>query len=146
MNKSIHILIPIRPVPMSTKIIRMANGRPKVMKSTKSLVWQNQAKPFINKAFAGKDIIDEPVGIEIFYYFAPPKSWPKEKKRLALAGKIRPTSKTTQGDVDNLTKGFLDSLVAGGHLKDDSLVVSLFAAKYYAPEERTEAKVVGEES
>ncbi|KKM17768.1 hypothetical protein LCGC14_1672420 [marine sediment metagenome] len=128
---------------MSTKIIRLKNGRPKIIKATKSLVWQNQAKPFINKAFAGNDTIDEAVGIEIFYYFAPPKSWSKEKKRDALAGKIRPTSKTTQGDLDNITKNFLDALVAGGHLKDDSLVVSLFAAKYYAPEERTEAKVVG---
>lgn len=137
----ISFVIPIRPQPMATKIIRLANGRPKVMKTKKSLTWQANAALFIDQALAGMDVIDEPVEIQALYYFAPSQSWSKKKKSAALSGKLRPTTKTVTGDIDNLTKNILDALVTNGHLKDDSLVVSLFAAKYYSNEERTEVRI-----
>jgi len=73
--------------------------------------------------------IDQPVAMVVTAYFSVPKSWPKQKRADALAGKIRPTSKP---DVDNIQKIYMDGLVDGGAMQDDASVVESHSYKYYA--------------
>lgn len=67
-----------------------------------------------------------------------PKSTSKKRRKLKNERKIRPIVKP---DIDNYTKGILDSL-NGVVWKDDSQVVSLIANKYYSDNPRVEIEVI----
>lgn len=66
-----------------------------------------------------------------------PKSTSKKRRGLKNDRIIRPTVKP---DIDNYTKGILDSL-NGICYKDDSQIVSLIANKYYSDEPRVEIEI-----
>ncbi len=66
-----------------------------------------------------------------------PKSTSKKRRKLKNERVIRPIVKP---DIDNYTKGILDSL-NGIVWKDDSQVVSLIANKYYSDNPRVEIQI-----
>ena len=66
-----------------------------------------------------------------------PKSVSKKRRELKNERIIRPTVKP---DIDNYTKGILDSL-NGICWIDDSQIVSLIANKYYSDEPRVEIEI-----
>lgn len=72
---------------------------------------------------------ENPVRVYIQAHFGMPKSWSKKKKIESILR--RPTKKP---DVDNIAKVICDAL-NGIAYKDDSQIVELNVAKYYAPYE-----------
>ena len=67
--------------------------------------------------------IEEPCEIEILIITPRPKSLKKNK------GELVP--KATKPDLDNYVKSVLDAITGAGIWKDDNLVCSIKAAKYY---------------
>lgn len=65
--------------------------------------------------------------VQIFCYFAPPKSVSKKKRQQMLSNKINVTKKP---DCDNIAKIILDSLNKIAY-HDDSQVVNLYVSKQY---------------
>lgn len=80
--------------------------------------------------------IEGPLFVEILAVFDIPLSWGVNKKRLALGGKIFPTSKP---DIDNIMKCIdaLNNIV----WKDDSQIVSSKIDKRYGKSPRLEISV-----
>ena len=69
-----------------------------------------------------------PICVRVTAFFKPPASASKTTRADMITGKIRPTKKP---DIDNILKAALDGL--NGHAyKDDSQVVRIKAAKFYA--------------
>lgn len=78
----------------------------------------------------GTPLIEGPVSMAITAVFSIPKSLPKKKRELALAGKIRPVGRI---DVDNMAKLVMDSLHGILYL-NDNVVVDLRVRKVYGLE------------
>src|SRR5699024_4888088 len=78
-----------------------------------------------------------PLVVELDIYRQIPKSTSKKRRKLKNERVIRPIVKP---DIDNYTKGILDSL-NGIVWKDDSQVVSLIANKYYSDNPRVEIQI-----
>ena len=138
--KPILIIIPGRPVPMGRIIISAKGRRPGLKINMRSEVWQRTARLFVNQAYEGRGPIGGPVAAHFRFYFIPPKSWSKKKRQDALDGKIRPTSKTREGDSSNILKNAEDVLMPTV-IKDDSLIVDSSQSKHYDTEERVEIMV-----
>lgn len=68
------------------------------------------------------------LAVDIYVYFAMPKSFSIKKQKLALSGKIRPTVKP---DWDNISKNICDAL-NGIAYPDDKSIVEGSVHKYYA--------------
>ena len=89
--------------------------------------------------------IDKPCKIKIDCYIHTPASFTKTQKMLAEMKIIRPWVRC--GDIDNYSKSEMDALIGNkkrGHkgiMADDSLVVDLFARKYYSMTPRTEMQI-----
>jgi len=81
--------------------------------------------------------LDIPLYVTIVAFRSIPKAMSKKKVTQAMRGELRPTTKP---DIDNIVKGVKDAL-KGVIWRDDSLVVSLFAAKYYDEVPRVEVTV-----
>ncbi len=141
MTDYISFTIPGKPIPMARKVIRTRSGQPRIMITMRSQVWQKQARLLVRVAYDGKGPIEGPVAAHFRFYFLPPKSWSKKKRQDALDGKIRPTSKTREGDSSNILKNAEDVLMPTV-IKDDSLIVDSSQSKHYDTEERVEIEVL----
>jgi len=98
-------------------------------------VWKRQAQPFINQAFAGREPLAGPVGVDVQFSFKYPKSWSKKRK----AQTIYVTSRKL-GDLDRLLNLLYDALT-GIAYHDDSQVVKGSQGKFYSTEEGLEITV-----
>ena len=78
----------------------------------------------------GQPCLDGALWVRLGIAFAVPASWSKKKRAAALVGTIQPTGKP---DIDNLVKTIGDAL-NGILWRDDSQIVDLRAAKFYANE------------
>jgi len=78
-----------------------------------------------------------PVSVEIRIYKTVPKSFSGRKRRLALAGGMRPT---TRPDASNFCKGIEDAL-KGIIIRDDSQIVDLLVSKWYSENPRVEVTI-----
>jgi Holliday junction resolvase RusA-like endonuclease len=84
-------------------------------------------------AMKGREPFTGPVSVSILAYLGIPKSWPK--KRIADPDTWgRPTKKP---DADNLLKLVTDALNGIGY-KDDSQIVTVLCAKFWASNPRTD--------
>lgn len=94
---------------------------------TKTVLYERKiAKAY--KAEGGYKYLDGCyVRVLIRAYFPVPKSWPRRRKEMALAGDIRPSKKP---DVDNIIKIVLDGL-NGVAYEDDKQVVYAACKKMY---------------
>lgn len=72
-----------------------------------------------------------PVKISVSIVETPPKTWPVEKRQLALAGLILPT----RGDLDNQVKAITDGLNGVAYL-DDVQISRIDAERRYGPVDR----------
>ena len=74
-----------------------------------------------------------PLSLRVVFWFAAPRSWSRKKAAAAIAGDLRPASRSA-GDVDNLCKLLQDALQAAGYMEDDAQIVDLVASKRYGPD------------
>jgi len=89
------------------------------------------------EAWAGKPLQDGPVSLTVYFFFPIPRSWPREKRVLALNCELLPTVKP---DLDNCTKLVSDALT-GIVWKNDSQAIFIRVAKFYSDRPRTEIVV-----
>lgn len=75
-----------------------------------------------------------PVSLEIRIYKSIPKSFSGRKRKLAVIGGLRPTTKP---DVSNVCKGIEDA-IKGIIIRDDSQIVNLSVYKWYSENPRAE--------
>lgn len=81
------------------------------------------------------------LGVEIEIICQVPKSWSKNKKNLALIGRLFPTS----SDLDNCAKNFLDAMNRVVY-EDDRFINHLTVRREYGPEDKATVTVYGLES
>lgn len=70
-------------------------------------------------------------------YFEIPKSWPKWKRELAVAGQVAPTTKPDLDNIEKAVKDALNDIVWG----DDCQVIKSEKTKLYSEEPRIEVIV-----
>lgn len=80
------------------------------------------------RAAGGKYYGEKVLQVDINAFYQIPKAFSKVKRKAALNGDLRPTSKP---DLDNLCKVVLDALNGVAYC-DDRFVVSVAVNKYYA--------------
>ena len=76
----------------------------------------------------GRPLMDGPVALNLFMDCQVPASWSSKKQRMALDGKVYPTTKP---DADNVLKALCDGL-NGVAWRDDVQVVDVYMRKRYA--------------
>lgn len=112
----------------------VAKGRARSTKSgfhytpEKTIRYESTVALFGNQAMAGKDIIINPVNMELFIFMPIPGSWSKKKQERAHKGEIRPAIKP---DISNLLKSVEDGL-NGIIYKDDSQIIECSIKKFYS--------------
>ncbi|MDR3348819.1 MAG: RusA family crossover junction endodeoxyribonuclease [Acidaminococcales bacterium] len=124
----------------------VAQGRPRFARAGKAAVAYDPQKSrdfkflvrLVAAAHKPPELFAGPVSLCVLVYRQVPKSWGKKKTALALAGKIRPTTKP---DLDNYAKGVKDAL-NGIVWRDDSQVTDEFCQKRYAAAPRVDVEVV----
>lgn len=88
-----------------------------------SLKWQ------ATEAMAGRQPLDGPLAVRLFAMMPIPDSWPKKRRALALDGRLHPTVKP---DNDNIQKIVYDSLNKVVYLDDKQIVRALMVREYAA--------------
>lgn len=111
------VLMPIQPMPAP---------RPRVTRygTYNDPKYTNYKKAIALLAKQKFELSDNPIAMNINFYFEKPKSWSKKKRDIAYWHTSRP-------DIDNLQKGVKDAL-NGIAYKDDSQVCYVMATKCYA--------------
>lgn len=90
--------------------------------------WKKSVATLGKVAMRGRELFVVPVELLVVFLLPVPASWPDWKRKLALEGKLAPTTKP---DWDNLGKGVSDAL-NGIAWTDDAQVVDCFTRKRYA--------------
>jgi Holliday junction resolvase RusA-like endonuclease len=122
-------------VVVDTSAKAVSKERPRVGKS--GHVYTPKRTKDFEKAIANiaiqnvKDPVTYPIHIDISIWEAPPRTWPPEKRQLALAGLIVPT----RGDLDNQIKAITDGLNGIAYL-DDVQIARMSAIRQYGVQDR----------
>ena len=88
-----------------------------------------QCARFAMSRLGAHPIEGRPVAVSLLFYYEPPASWPKRRKREVLEKGAVP--KYTKPDTDNLEKAVLDGM-NGIVYKDDGLISTLASSKLYS--------------
>jgi len=83
--------------------------------------------------------LEGPLSLSLAFFFTPPPSWPKWKKRAALEGRWR---HAVQPDGDNLAKLVMDTCTSSGIWRDDVQVTVLAVVKAYNAQEGIQVSIV----
>lgn len=126
------------PGPQGSKAYKGSkNGRGIMVESSaKVMPWRQAIQAAAEKAYSGEPITS-PVGVEIDFFFARPKSHYRTGK---YSGQLKPdaplyTTSHGDGDLDKLLRSTIDALsfVTGGRIiRDDCLVATIVSSKKYA--------------
>ena len=132
------------PAPQGSKIATrwgsMRESSKRVAPWRQSVMWTTENEYHL-------PLINDPVCVEIIFYFARPKSHfgtGKNAEKLKPSAPIHCTS-SLHGDIDKLCRSTLDGLAhrsGGCVLRDDSLVVRLLCNKRYATAHETPGALV----
>lgn len=102
----IRFTVPGEPVGKGRpRAFRMGNGV-RMHTPDKTARYENLVAMAAQQAMAGAQLIAGAVEIELLLVTAPPASWSKKKRAVALAAEIRPTTKP---DCDNVLKAIADA-------------------------------------
>lgn len=124
--------------------VPVGKGRPRFAKQGKFVTtytpektasYENLVKIAAAESMKGQPPIEVAVSLNLLLCVIPPASWSDKKRKSALSGEIRPTSKP---DIDNVLKGIADAC-NGIVWLDDKQIVDCQIKKIYA--ERAEASV-----
>lgn len=111
--------------PIAQKRPRFGKGRAYSIQKQDMHRWQQEVKPQIEKQHEG------PLYVSIKFFIKRPKSHYRTGKNAHLLKDGAPEYPTSTPDLDNYVKWVMDCL-NGIAYKDDAIVVSLLAGKYYA--------------
>jgi Holliday junction resolvase RusA-like endonuclease len=108
-----------------------------VESSKKVKPWRSDVKAAAEAAHLASDEWDRatgPVGVQITFRFARPKSHYRTGRNAHILKDDAPTYVTSggAGDGDKLQRSTFDALTAAGVIADDSLIVDIRAIKVYA--------------
>ena len=95
--------------------------------------WRDAVRIEANKVV--NELIEEPVHVDLVFWFHRPKSHLNAKGELKQSAPKFPTTRN-KGDIDKLCRSTLDALTLSA-IADDSQVVSLEARKYYCDKKYT---------
>jgi Holliday junction resolvase RusA-like endonuclease len=103
----------------------------------KTALYERLAAECYKQSFPGAEAATGAVQVAIRAFYAIPKSWHREKQKLALAGLIPVTVKP---DLDNVCKCVMDAC-NGLAWADDKQVIWMQAQKAYAVEPRVDVEI-----
>lgn len=126
------IIIPGIPVAKGRPRITSAGRYPRAYTPEKTRRYEDMIRCAACERMNGEAPLDEPVRVSVTAYIPPPKSMSAKRRRLAIDGAIKPT---TRPDCDNYAKAALDGCNAVV-FRDDSLVTDLCARKRYSERPR----------
>lgn len=109
------------------KIVKIA-GFSRMATPDKTVAYEGLIAYAAQQAMAGAPLITGPVIVDLSMACQIPASWSKKKQQMALAGKIRPTTKP---DADNVIKAVFDGC-NGVVWKDDVQAVGGGWRKFYS--------------
>ena len=118
----------------------VGKARPRVTRTgivytpKKTASMENLLKIAFTEKYPGHVPLEGMIEMLVLSYFPLPKSMPKKKKALAVAGIISPTSRP---DVDNIIKLAMDALEGVAYARD-SCIVGAAIKKFYSARPRTE--------
>ena len=109
-------------------------GRGIMIESSKRVKpWRDAVRIEANKVV--DELIEEPVHVDLVFWFHRPKSHLNAKGELKQSAPKFPTSRN-KGDIDKLCRSTLDALTLSA-IADDSQVIILQARKYYCDKKYT---------
>lgn len=100
-----------------------------VYTDAKTASYENLVRLAAREAMGNQPPLGEPLVMSVSIRVTPPKSASKKATAAMLSGAIRPAKKP---DITNILKAVEDGCNTVA-FTDDSLIVSLFAEKHYAP-------------
>lgn len=111
------------PAPQGSKSFKgIRNGHAILAESSKKVKpWRQDVAAAALEARAGRQPIDGPVCVSIWFHLQRPKSAPRRR-----------TEPDRKPDLDKLIRSTLDAIVTSGMIHDDAQVVHLNASKQYA--------------
>lgn len=95
----------------------------------KTRTYEGMIRTAAMDAMSGREIIANPVEIELTAVFAVPASWSQKKRAAAIGGSLRPAKKP---DIDNVIKAWTDAM-NGVVFADDCQIVRGSFEKLYGP-------------
>ena len=121
--------VPGEPVGKGRPRTTVRSGFAREYTPAKTRNYENLIKLAFQQAYPGHEPFPKgtPLKIEMAAYLSIPESWSIKKKKLALAGYIRPTKKP---DTDNISK--IKDALNGIAWYDDAQVVEDTIKKYYS--------------
>lgn len=128
MSATVRFTVPGQPQGKGRAKIVKIGGFSRMATPAKTVAYEGLVAHAAQQAMAGCPLLDGPVAIDLVLDCQVPASWSQRKQRLALAGKVRPTTKP---DVDNVVKAIFDGC-NGVLWRDDVQVVTLSLRKVYS--------------
>lgn len=107
------------------------NGKVGHYTPDKTRAYENKIRGLAVAGMGGAKPYEGPVTLSARITYVVPKSWPKWKRELAMAGKVLPTVKP---DIDNIIKAIKDA-INGVVWIDDCQVCSMYASALYQDDE-----------
>lgn len=122
--------VPGEPVGKARPRVTLSGGRAHAYTPAKTAQYEQLVAVYAHAAMKNAPLLEHPVRVHLGIYCKVPGTWSKKKRTDALSGRERPAKKP---DIDNVAKGIFDGM-NGIVWVDDSQIVELVCAKYYALE------------
>lgn len=124
----IHFTIPGQAVGKGRPRVGKRGGFTALYTPEKTVSYEGLVRLAAHRAMEGAPMLLEAVAVRLDIYVQIPASWSQKKQRLALDGRVYPTTKP---DIDNVEKAIFDAL-NGTAWKDDVQVVDVKKRKRYS--------------
>lgn len=145
----VHFVVPGNPVGKGRPIMSRRNGQLRAVTPAKTRAYEATVATYAKEAMQGHPPFQGACALSIVAYMAIPKSWPKWKRRAAMAGKLHPTSKPDWDNIGKTTdaiggkpKRGKRPAVPGIVWSDDAHITQARVVKLYSAEPRVEISVV----
>lgn len=118
------------------------SGRIALVESSKRVAtWREDVRQAALAAFPDMPIATGPITIEIDFYLPRPKSHFRSGANAHLLRDKAPTRPIAKPDLDKLVRSTCDALTSAGVWADDSRVVTIQAAKWFADTQHVGARI-----
>lgn len=136
--KPVSFVVPGEPVGKGRPRIGRVGNHARMFTPAKTVNYEGLIALAAQTAMQGRELITNPVLVEMHMLLSIPQSMSKKRKALAEAGQLFPTKKP---DMDNVIKAIYDAL-NGVVWKDDVQVVDAIVSKRYGTSPGVRVRVV----